>query len=394
MSPLTVFDLLHSHRFPQEKLMRLKAFAAALGVLLALTFARTARAQLPDLRGETFILTGVWDVTGIAFGQDFSQVAAGGITFVRQNFGRLIIDNLGTAENSNLSGKYKLPVFPDATAPTVQNPEIPLTGSFNRNTGDFSMTGNIPNTTIIDFGITDLGPPFGRRRIQVRIQSLGITIVGTGAVTNGQFRITQVGTAPFVFPTAGPPNTLVELCLQDPNQTSFGGFVDNVINSTIIQRSGASAFQPAIRGTITLEGIANPGATVKPVGPLLFTFDGVLGDHTKAATLNSDGTYVVYVSPDVYNAVKVDGLGWLRKTLTTNLGLNRDDVSGLNATLLAGDVNQDNAVDITDLLALISSYNKVDPDPEYKIAADFNRDGANDITDLLALIANYNKLGD
>jgi hypothetical protein len=69
-------------------------------------------------------------------------------------------------------------------------------------------------------------------------------------------------------------------------------------------------------------------------------------------------------------------------------------VSGLNATLLAGDVNQDNAVDITDLLALISSYNKVDPDPEYKIAADFNRDGANDITDLLALIANYNKLGD
>jgi uncharacterized protein YfkK (UPF0435 family) len=66
----------------------------------------------------------------------------------------------------------------------------------------------------------------------------------------------------------------------------------------------------------------------------------------------------------------------------------------VNFTLRAGDVNNDNAVDITDLLALIAAYNKLSPNAGYLEGADFNADGTNDITDLLLLIGNYNQIGD
>jgi hypothetical protein len=66
----------------------------------------------------------------------------------------------------------------------------------------------------------------------------------------------------------------------------------------------------------------------------------------------------------------------------------------LQATLRAGDTNEDNAVDITDLLTLIGAYNQVAPATSYLEAADFNGDGINDIADLLLLIANYNREGE
>lgn len=373
--------------------MRLKAFAAAFTALLALAFARPSQAQLPDLRGETFIMTGNLLVTGIAFGQDFSQVANGGIDFVKGNFARLIIDSSGPVNNSALTGKFRLPVFPSTGNPTVPNPEIPITGSFDRTTGNFAFSGTLPSITIIDFGVTNLGPPLNNKRIQVRLQSLSVSFAGTGAITGGQFKITQTGTAPFVFPISDPPNTGVLLCLQDPSQTSFGGLIDNVVNSSITLRNG-SAFQPAIRGTLAVEGIANLGATVKPVGPVRFRFVGVNGVQNKEVLLNNDGTYVCYVSPDIYATVKAKGATTLTKTLTTALNLERDDVSNINGTLLSGDSNDDNTVDITDLLLVIGVYNKVAPDPMYNVLCDYNRDGANDITDLLLLIGNYNKLGD
>ncbi len=373
--------------------MRLKSLFCVVSTLLTLAIATSARAQLPDQRGETYIATGNLLVTGIAFGTDFSQVANGGVGFGKSNLARLIIDNTGLPDNSNLSGKFRLPVFQSTGFPTDAHPELPMTGSFDRSSGTFTMTGSLPSTTIIDFGVTDLGPPFGNRRIQVALESLSVTLTGTGAVTGGQFKITQVGLAPFVYPTAPPPNTRVLLCLQDPNLIIFGGFVDNVIGSSLVLRNG-SFFQPAVSGTITLEGIPSLGAATQPIGPVFFQFNGVNGNQVRSVLLNNDGTYTTYVNPDVYSTIKAKNPTSLRKLVASNVNLNGNDVSGINGTLLTGDATNDNAVDITDLLLLIAHYNQVSPSAGYLIACDFNRDGTNDITDLLLLIANYNKLGD
>jgi len=70
------------------------------------------------------------------------------------------------------------------------------------------------------------------------------------------------------------------------------------------------------------------------------------------------------------------------------------NVSGVAVPLKGGDANNDNAVDIGDLLILITSYNQQQNVGNYNANADFNSDGANDIADLLLLIGNYNQLGD
>ncbi len=374
--------------------MRLKSILCALAVMLTLSSVRSSRAQLPDQRGETYIFTGNLFVSGNAFGINFETLASGGVDFVSQNLSRLIISNAGGANNNVLAGAFRFPVFPSDPSfgePTAPNPSVPMTGSFDRDTGTFTMSGTLNSTTIIDFGVTDLGAAFGgRQRIQVRLQSLAIAISGTGAITGGQFRITQVGTSPFVYPNL--PNQ-VRLCLQNPQLITFGGLEDNVVGSSIVLREG-EAFQPAARGTLTLEGIANIGTTVTPVGPVFLQFNGTNGNQVRSVVLNGDGTYTAYVNPDVYSTVKAKNANWLRELLASNVDVTQNDVSGINGTLLAGDANNDNAVDIGDLLILIAAYNKISPAIAYQVSADFNRDGANDIADLLLIIANYNKLGD
>ena len=371
--------------------MRLKALYCLLATLLALAFTTASRAQLPDQRGETYIATGNLFVSGVAFGIDFADLASGGIDFVKVNKARLIISNTGTETNTVLTGTFRFPVFPATNYPTVSNPEIPMTGSFDRSSGSFTMSGALAGTTIIDFGVTNLGAAFGgNKRIQVRLQSLAIAITGTGAITNGQFKITQSGTANFVYPNLPPQ---VRLCIQDPNLTTFGGAEDNVTNSSIVYRNGLF-FQPAIRGTIALEGVPNIGLAVQPVGPVFLQFTGANGNQVRPVILGSDGTYTAYVNPDVYSTIKAKNPNWLRKLLASNVDLNRDDVGGINGTLLAGDANNDNAADIMDLSILIAHYNQTAPANGYSILCDFNRDGTNDIGDLLLLIGNYNKLGD
>jgi hypothetical protein len=142
-----------------------------------------------------------------------------------------------------------------------------------------------------------------------------------------------------------------------------------------------------ISGTITLEG------TQDAVQPLTVTFRLTTGSaFTRTVTLNAAGTYRVTGLPaDIYT-VSFKGRKWLRKTITVDT--RSGNVMNANAMLRAGDANDDNAVDIADLLLLLTHYNKVSPDSTYLNAADFNDDGTNDITDLLLLIGNYNHLGD
>ena len=68
--------------------------------------------------------------------------------------------------------------------------------------------------------------------------------------------------------------------------------------------------------------------------------------------------------------------------------------AALDATLRAGDANEDKAASIHDLILLISHYNQALPSNNYSEAAGFNSDGSNDIADLLLLVGNSNQIGD
>ena len=58
-------------------------------------------------------------------------------------------------------------------------------------------------------------------------------------------------------------------------------------------------------------------------------------------------------------------------------------------SVVAGDVDLDGDVDISDLAALLSTYNLCVGDPGYNAAADFVADGCITVADLAALLGNY-----
>jgi photosystem II stability/assembly factor-like uncharacterized protein len=143
----------------------------------------------------------------------------------------------------------------------------------------------------------------------------------------------------------------------------------------------------SVTGTITLEGVS-----VAAGQKVTFELRPALGSSfQRTIPLEAGGAFSLINVPAANYTVWIKGAKHLAKVVSADV--TSSDISGLSASLLVGDVNDNNSVDITDLLLLIASYNQVAPAAGYSGAADLNGDGTNDITDLLLLIANYNKVG-
>ena len=93
--------------------------------------------------------------------------------------------------------------------------------------------------------------------------------------------------------------------------------------------------------------------------------------------------YTLHIKGDEYLAANVS-------VDTTN-----GDVSGVTATLAAGDANNDNAVDIGDFGVLVNAYGGQAgvAGSGYDVRADFNGDGVVDIADFGLLVNNYGASG-
>jgi hypothetical protein len=142
-----------------------------------------------------------------------------------------------------------------------------------------------------------------------------------------------------------------------------------------------------VSGRIELQGANNQAQ------PVTLVFRSAEGSEIRrTVTPHADGSYSLGNFPRKPYTLWVKGAKWLADKET--IDLTNGSVSGVNFTLLAGDANDDNFADITDLLAVIAAYNQVSPAPGFSEAADFNGDSTNDITDLLLLIGNYNKQGE
>jgi hypothetical protein len=103
-------------------------------------------------------------------------------------------------------------------------------------------------------------------------------------------------------------------------------------------------------------------------------------------TPDANGNFTISAPAGNYR-VRIKTAGTLSEA--ANINISNGNVTGASFTLRGGDINDDNAADITDLLALIGAYNT-----NTGGATDINGDGGTDITDLLILIGNYNQLGE
>lgn len=143
-----------------------------------------------------------------------------------------------------------------------------------------------------------------------------------------------------------------------------------------------------VTGTVALQGAVNSQQT------LIFTFRPTIGSpwFPRYATLNSNGNFTLTNVPPGLYTVAVVGPRYLNRDVTYTV-MASDNI-GLNATLLAGDVNGDNVVDISDFSLLATAFGS-DPSSNYwNPDADLNNDGVVDITDFSLIAGNFGVGGD
>lgn len=141
-----------------------------------------------------------------------------------------------------------------------------------------------------------------------------------------------------------------------------------------------------ISGIVTLEGCDNAAV------PLTFVFRPNGGiPITQTVTPDPSGQFLTQPFPQAFGYIAVRASNTLQSVRPVSLiGGNAFHVL---ISLPAGDANGDNAVDISDLILLITHYNRSFLDQDFLPAADFNHDEFNDVGDLILLIQNYNRLG-
>ena len=146
-------------------------------------------------------------------------------------------------------------------------------------------------------------------------------------------------------------------------------------------------------GTITLQNCVAAQVIYQPV---TFQFRDASTNavkFTRTVTLGSGGTVSLTNLPSGNYKVAIKGLKWLQSVVPCNV--TSGDATGLNATLLAGDADNNNIVDVDDLTLLLFAFNTAYGDGTglYDVRADFDCNGKVDVDDLTDLLFNFNISG-
>ncbi len=142
-----------------------------------------------------------------------------------------------------------------------------------------------------------------------------------------------------------------------------------------------------VSGTLGLEGIS----AFAPPQPIGFTFRSAgFPDFAPTFLVSRTGEYSLLL-PKRAGTLHIKGQRYLAKNLVINL--TAGDLFGVNATLLVGDVNGSNKIDVDDLTALLTVYNTQLGDGQYLPNADLNLDYSINVDDLTLLLHNYNTTG-
>jgi hypothetical protein len=143
----------------------------------------------------------------------------------------------------------------------------------------------------------------------------------------------------------------------------------------------------AVSGVVDLEGWEGSPQTVS------LSFAPASGAaYTESATLDSNGSFsLTDVTPGQYT-VHIKAPMWLQKDVA--IDTSKGAPANVNVTLLSGDVNGDNMVNINDFEELVTAYGSSSSSSNWDPNADLNGDGVVDINDFVLLAVNYGDSGD
>lgn len=104
-----------------------------------------------------------------------------------------------------------------------------------------------------------------------------------------------------------------------------------------------------------------------------------------------DGTYEIYVIPGTYD-ILIDKAGYLdhiyaSKTITEGVTVDLG-----NKDLIAGDLNKDGVIEVSDLSKFLGGFGTTADDETFQSELDFNEGGSVEISDLSTFLGNYQEV--
>jgi endoglucanase len=150
-------------------------------------------------------------------------------------------------------------------------------------------------------------------------------------------------------------------------------------------------------GPVKVTGYIKPDTAFSTdVGPIVKAgFNVQLAGTSHTAVTDSNGYFEIpnIISGASYT-IRISKTGYLARE-TTNFTINSDiRLSTQNAPVLmwCGDMNQDGAINMSDIMEIATSFNTSSGSANYNVNSDFNRDNAVNMSDIMAAANSFNKV--
>ncbi|MDW8104475.1 MAG: carboxypeptidase regulatory-like domain-containing protein [Armatimonadota bacterium] len=115
--------------------------------------------------------------------------------------------------------------------------------------------------------------------------------------------------------------------------------------------------------------------------------------RTETVYTDANGNYTIAnVEPGTYD-LAFKASHWLQ-TVVYGVAVQNADVTGVNVTLINGDINGDNEISLLDFGALIAAFGTVPGDDGWNADADLNGDEDVNLLDFGILVRNFGSIGD
>lgn len=234
--------------------------------------------------------------------------------------------------------------------------------------------------------IANGAPPFNVPDVTYYANEAMAKVLFTGTIGAGgsvDIPVTLVQTAG----ASGSPDGGVNRFIAVTHTGAYGPDIQtSQASNPIVLRYDPSA---EVAGTIAVPTLC-AGRTIE-----LFVYDAGTNvlEFNNTATLDGSGGFVITgISPGTYDLyVKTDG--YLQK-VSSSVALSSGSNPVSFGTLLAGDIDGDNDVDINDFTLFSAAFLSSTGDNNFNPAADFDCNGQIDINDFSLLSPQFNTLGD
>jgi glucose/arabinose dehydrogenase len=184
------------------------------------------------------------------------------------------------------------------------------------------------------------------------------------------------------------------------NGEDYSWFIKlKVTDAAGLSATDSSRIYPAcasgiLNGSVTLQGHPAGQWNIPLQVDLYANGNNTTPAFTYNVTTDATGNFTINTIPPGTYKIAVKNSHMLRKVMAGQV-IVADETLAVNfGTLIGGDVNSNNIINLADLGALLFSYNKIAGNPGYVTNADLNGDSVVNLGDLGILLVNYNIMGE